>query len=68
MFNLAGSYMVEMALLGVIVSTLKFKLIPFLEREREREREREGFLPNDLPSKLFANPSNVRKILIICFC
>ena len=66
MFNLAGSYMVEMALLGVIVGTLKFKLIPFLERERERERER--FLPNDLPSKLFANPSNVRKILIICFC
>lgn len=64
MFNLAGSYMVEMALLGVIVGTLKFKLIPFLAMERERER----FLPNDLPSKLFANPSNVRKILIICFC
>ena len=39
MFNLAGSYMVEMALLGVIVGTLKFKLIPFLERERERERD-----------------------------
>ena len=43
MFNLAGSYMVEMALLGVIVGTLKFKLIPFLERERERERERDFY-------------------------
>lgn len=39
--------MVEIALLGAIVGTLKFKSIPFLAMERERERE--IFLPNDLP-------------------
>ena len=43
--------------------------IALLERERERERERDFYQMIFLRfiEKLFADPSNARKILIICF-